>query len=163
MELAASPVGGVIFQLLGLDPFAVLAMIAGLDDLIAVGEDIVLADQLLLQVRHRAASRAFGLSLAEMRARHNTRWRLTSPVGRPTAAVAGLGLVDAARRIGIVLDVAFYGVELGLRDVPGTDGELAMTYGQGFPFGTISSVEGELMARILKRRLSTKESLKFEW
>jgi hypothetical protein len=35
---------------------------------------------------------------------------LTTVIGRSTASVADFGLVDAAQRIGIVLDVAFNGV-----------------------------------------------------
>ncbi|MDB5604294.1 MAG: hypothetical protein JWP25_1194 [Bradyrhizobium sp.] len=65
-HLAASPVRDVICQLLRFDPFAVLPAIAGLDGLVAVREHHVLSNQLILQVGHAAASRAFRLDVVEM-------------------------------------------------------------------------------------------------
>jgi hypothetical protein len=65
-HLTPSLVDDVVCQLLGLDPFAVLPAIAGLDGLVAVRKHLVLSNQLVLQVGHSAASRAFRLGLVEM-------------------------------------------------------------------------------------------------
>jgi hypothetical protein len=109
-DLSAPLIGGVILQLLGLDPFAVLPTISRCFGLIAVGEHVILADQVVLQIGHAATSGAFGLALVEMQANRCAWTRFTTVSGRATTSVADIGLVDTAGRIGVVPNVAFDGV-----------------------------------------------------
>lgn len=59
--LTTTLVRGVIFQLFGLGPLTVLPAISGVLALIAVGQHHIVADHVVLNVRHGARSGAFTL------------------------------------------------------------------------------------------------------
>src|SRR3954447_2018890 len=59
--LTTAPVRDVIFQLFGLGPLTVLAAISRVLALVAIGKHHIVADQVILNVRHGARSGAFSL------------------------------------------------------------------------------------------------------